>query len=165
MFPYPATSRDKAAPDIKIANLMDKDALSQTPTLRDERVVIKDTKTGKVYGVKTMTGISTKRSKRVTEAKDDIDANDIETALTQDTLTEIKRNIRQGAQDLAQEWKNALELTQKAYDVAGALRPGPDEKIAWSQYEDCIKYAVQQLARARGLSGSWRMTELGLKSV
>lgn len=78
--------------------------------------------------------------------------------LPEAVLSEIKKNIRNGAKDTDQKWSNALELTQKAYDVAGVQRPTPDMKNAWKQYEQMLEFAVQQLANFRGLKGDWRMS-------
>jgi hypothetical protein len=33
-------------------------------------------------------------------------------------------------------------------------------EAAWKQYEEMIKHAVQELAKARGMDGDWRMTAL-----
>ncbi len=71
---------------------------------------------------------------------------------------EIKKNIRKGAKDTTQKWANALELVQKAYEVASVERPTPDMSGAWKQYEENIQYAVQQLAKIRGIDGDWRMS-------
>jgi len=78
--------------------------------------------------------------------------------LPQDVLTAIKSNIRKGAQDLKQKWANALELVHKAYEVEGAQRPTPDMDAAWKQYEENLQYAVQQLAKNRGMKDDWRMS-------
>lgn len=79
-------------------------------------------------------------------------------ALPEDTVSEIQKNVRAGAKDLDQKWANALELTHKAYEVAGVQRPTPDMKNAWKQYEEILQYAVQQLSRYRGIDGDWRMS-------
>lgn len=78
--------------------------------------------------------------------------------LPEDVFSEIQKNIRDGAKDLDQHWANALELTQKAYEVAGVQRPTPDMKNAWKQYEENLQYAVEQLAKYRGMDGDWRMS-------
>jgi hypothetical protein len=83
---------------------------------------------------------------------DDLDA------LPPDIINEIKKNIREGSKDLTQQWPNALSLVHKAYEVAVVERPDPSLKQAWKQYETMITYAVQQLAKDRGISGDWRMT-------
>lgn len=79
-------------------------------------------------------------------------------ALPEDVMSEIRKNIKNGAKDQEQKWANALELVHKAYEVAGIQRPSPDMKNAWKQYEQNLEYAVQQLAKYRGLKGDWRMS-------
>jgi hypothetical protein len=83
---------------------------------------------------------------------DDLDA------LPPDIMTELQKNIRDGSKDQTQKWANALELVHKAYEVAGVERPTPDLKNAWKQYEENLSYAVQQLAKYRGMDGDWRMS-------
>lgn len=83
---------------------------------------------------------------------DDLDA------LTPDVMSEVQKNIRDGAKDIQQKWANSLELVHKAYDVASVHRPTPDLKAAWKQYEENLMYAVQQLAKFRGMEGDWRMS-------
>jgi len=78
--------------------------------------------------------------------------------LPADVLKSIKTNIRKGAEDLNQDWGNALELLQKAYEVEGVQRPSPSMEAGWKQYEENLQYAVQQLAKNRGLDGDWRMS-------
>lgn len=79
-------------------------------------------------------------------------------ALPEDAMSELQKNIRAGAKDIEQKWANALELVHKAYEVTGIQRPTPDMKNAWKQYEENLEYAVQQLAKYRGLNGDWRMS-------
>jgi hypothetical protein len=78
--------------------------------------------------------------------------------LPADVVSELQKNIRNGAKDTDQLWANALELTHKAYDVEGVQRPNPDMAAAWKQYEENLQYAVQQLAKYRGMDGNWRMS-------
>lgn len=78
--------------------------------------------------------------------------------LPPDVVSEIQKNIRDGAKDIQQKWANALELIHKAYEVAGVQRPTPDMRKAWKQYEENTLYAVQQLAKYRGMDGDWRMS-------
>lgn len=78
--------------------------------------------------------------------------------LPQDVLTAIRSNIRKGAEDLQQQWANALELVHKAYEVEGVQRPDPTMDAAWKQYEEVLQYAVQQLAKNRGMEADWRMS-------
>lgn len=79
-------------------------------------------------------------------------------ALTDDTIKELKKNIRDGAKDVEQRWANALELVHKAYEVAEVQRPDITMRDAWKQYESLIRFAVNELANTRGMDGEWRMT-------
>ena len=85
------------------------------------------------------------------------EGNDL-SRLPQDVMTAIKSNIRKGAEDLKQKWANALELVHKAYEIEGVQRPTPDMDAAWKQYEENLQYAVQQLAKNRGMDDDWRMS-------
>lgn len=78
--------------------------------------------------------------------------------LPNDVMVSIRSNIRKGAEDLQQNWANALELVHKAYEVEGVQRPDPSLKDAWKQYEENLQYAVQQLSTNRGSDGDWRMS-------
>ena len=75
-------------------------------------------------------------------------------------IAEIKKNIGKGAKDLAQNWKDALELVNKAFQVANVRRPTPNDKAAWKQYEALIQHGVRELAKTRGLSGNWRTSTM-----
>jgi len=88
----------------------------------------------------------------ITEKSDDL------SRLPKDVMTSIKRNIRKGAEDLQLKWANALELVHKAYQIEGVERPDPTMDTAWSQYEENLQFAVQQLASNRGMDGDWRMS-------
>lgn len=98
-------------------------------------------------------------------------------------VSKIRSNIRHGAQNTSQKWANALELVQKAYQVAANMgrevsakgkpskfaqqvmvakikieRPSPEQTDAWKQYEELIQFAVEELAKTRGVKGDWRMS-------
>jgi len=75
-----------------------------------------------------------------------------------DKFKAIQKNIRDGANDIAQKWANALELLHRAYKVANVERPSPEMTDAWKQYEENLHYAVQQLSKARGMDADWRMS-------
>ena len=84
-------------------------------------------------------------------------------ALTPAGVDELEKLIRDGVKPdketgQIQQWSNALELVHKAYQVGGVQRPTPDMREAWKQYEKLIAYAVEQLARTRGINGDWRMS-------
>lgn len=87
-----------------------------------------------------------------------LEKGDALNALPEDTFNDIQKRIKDGAKDLDQYWANALELVHKAYEVEAVQRPTPDLKDAWEQYEENIAYAVEQLAKYRGLDGDWRMS-------
>jgi hypothetical protein len=114
-----------------------------------------DTKTGAFYGTRTiMTKEGTKLSFKehlILEASED----DI-TLLPQSVISELKKLIRQGAADLQQAWKNALELVHTAYHVGHVRLPRPDQGGAWKQYCDLISFGVKQLSDHRGIDGKWR---------
>lgn len=112
---------------------------------------------GKVYGSKA---IMTKEQAKPTFIDHLINEGDDITLLPERVIGEIKSNIRKGAQDLAQKWKNALELVHKAYQVANVRRPTPDQKGAWKQYEQMIQHGVRQLVATRGLNGEWRTSNV-----
>jgi hypothetical protein len=97
----------------------------------------------------------------VVEGKDDL------SIVPEDAIKDIKKNIRDGAADLEQDWANAMELTHKAYSVAGVERPTPSERSAWTQYEEMLQLAVNELADARKLSKdkSWRMSSTVFKEA
>lgn len=78
--------------------------------------------------------------------------------LPSDIIAELQYKIRKGSQDLKQRWANALELVHRAYEVVGVQRPTPEMSDAWKQYESLIQYAVQRLAKDRGMTDDWRMS-------
>ena len=92
--------------------------------------------------------------KNITEKKDDL------SALPDGELGKVKSNISKGAKDTEQLWANALELVHTGYEVAQIQRPDITMEAAWKQYEEMIQYAVQELAKARGMDGDWRMSAL-----
>jgi len=154
---------DKTGTPMKYHNTMDKKrrGVGAKTKVRPETVVIKDSKTGKVYGRRTLVQKSTESldTSLLTSLLDHvIESNDDITLLPQQVLGEIKKNIRKGAADLEQKWRDALELVNKAYQVANVRRPLPDQKGAWEQYEEMIQYGVRELFRTRGINGEWRMT-------
>lgn len=97
----------------------------------------------------------------ISEAKEDM------SIVPEDAMKDIKKNIKDGAADLEQDWANALELVQKAYSVAGVERPTPSMRGAWTQYEEMITFAVNELADAYKLTGnkSWRMSSTIFKEA
>jgi|SRR5271157_1290265 len=90
--------------------------------------------------------------------KTQINEEDDPEELPPDVMSEVQKNIRDGAKDVQQKWSNALELVHKAYEVAAVQRPTPDMRKGWKQYEENLTYAVQQLAKFRGMDADWRMS-------
>lgn len=79
--------------------------------------------------------------------------------LEDDTIKELRKNIRDGAEDLDQDWANALELVHKAYKIAGVERPTPAEQGGWKQYEELLQFAVEEMAGNRkDFNSNWRMS-------
>jgi hypothetical protein len=115
-----------------------------------------NSKTGAYYGSKT---IMTKETKTFTEFLITENSSDEITTLPDKVLRELKSLIRKGAADLQQNWKDALELTNKAYHIGNVRKPTPDQKGAWKQYTDLLTFGVQQLSATRGRDGKWRKTE------
>ena len=118
-----------------------------------------DSKTGKFYGTKTiMTKETTLPTFQEFLQLNEADKDDI-TSLPERVVAELKSLIGKGAKDLAQAWKNALELVNTAYHVSSVRLPRPDQKGAWRQYDELIKHAVKQLAASRAINGNWRVTD------
>lgn len=95
------------------------------------------------------------------EDKDDL------SIIPADAIKDIKKNIKDGAHDLEQNWANAMELVHKSFSVAGVERVSPAERSAWKQYEEMLMFAVNELADARKLSKnkSWRMSSTVFKEA
>lgn len=124
--------------------------------LKNRKVVDRSSKDGVVYGSKaimTKEHVGTFIEHLIAEGSD-------LSSLPEKVVGEIKGNIRKGAQDLAQQWKNALELVHTAFRVSNVRLPTPDQKGAWKQYETLIQYGVRQLSATRGLDGEWRMSSI-----
>lgn len=153
---------DKKATEMKYHNTMDKKrrGVGASTKVRPETVVIRDTNTGKVYGRRTLWQKSTENEMKFLASLLSMltEANDL-TTLPDQVIGEIRKLVRKGAQDLEQDWTNALELVNKAYQVANVRRPAPDQKGAWKQYEELITDAVKELHKTRGIKGKWRMTD------
>lgn len=145
----------QSAGDMSIPSQYDNKDFGKKTKAVAKKITIKSSgKDGKFYGARA---IMTKESKTFSEYL--IESDDL-SLLPDAVIGEIKSNIRSGAKDLEQKWKNALELVHKAYQVTNVRRPTPDQKGAWKQYEDLIKYGVQQLSATRGIDGEWRMSNV-----
>lgn len=147
-----------SSPEMKIPSQYDNVDWGAKTKVVNRKVTSKSTGTGTVYGSKA---IMTKEQISALSFSDYLLLEDDKiTALPEQIVAEIKKNISAGAKDLAQQWKNALELTHKAYQVANVHLPQPDHKAAWKQYEEMIRFAVSKLAATRGLDGSWRTSNM-----
>jgi hypothetical protein len=115
------------------------------------KVVLKSTDgSGETWGSKTI--LTKEDTDYLLEDADEL------TSVPEVLIRQIKTLIRKGAEDTSQQWENALELTNKAYQVANVPLPDPSKKGAWDQYETMISFAVKQLAATRGVSGKWRVS-------
>lgn len=128
-----------------------------------------DSNTGKFYGSRAIMTKETNTHIRfgdflLSEANSQKDLDSI-TTVPDKVIGEIKSLIKKGASDLAQAWKNALELTNTAYHVANVRLPRPDQKGAWSQYMDMITFSVRQLSASRGINGKWRVEPSSIKEA
>jgi hypothetical protein len=162
---YPSTENefDRSAALMKNPNTLDKAwrGVGKKKGVRAEKVTIKDSNTGKTYGTRTIMQKTTESTSfieyLITEGAADI------TVLPERIIKEIRKNIRGGAADLEQQWKNALELVNTAFKVSNIRLPLPDQKGAWKQYEDLIQYGVKQMHELRGIDGDWRITRSSLR--
>lgn len=134
--------------------------------VRAEKIVMRDTKTGRIYGSRVVYQKVTSENLiaellALNEANEEV----VDEPLPEIVVGELKSNIRKGAKDIEQNWKNALELVHKAYEVSSVRRPTPDTPQPWKQYEQLIQFAVRQLANTRGMSGEWRMSQAVTESA
>lgn len=146
----------KKAKKMKIPAQMDNRDYGKKSTAVARNVSLIDTKTGQCYGTRTIMTKEEDKPISFQEFLAEADKEDI-TALPDKVVGEIKSNIGKGAKDLAQAWKNALELTNTAYHVSSVRLPKPEQKGAWKQYMDLIAHAVRQLSATRGIDGKWRV--------
>lgn len=119
---------------------------------------VKDTKTGKLYWAPAV--METFSDFLINEASSDAKITEKITTLPEIVIGELKKLISKGAKDMAQNWKDAGELVNTAYHVARIRRPIPDQRGAWKQYEELLKYGVQQLWNTRGNKGQWRASDV-----
>ena len=72
-----------------------------------------------------------------------------------DTMVSIKKEINKNCKDLEQHWKNAVEVVNHSFNELDIPIPTANLNARWVQYKECLKYAIQSLADARGLNGDW----------
>jgi hypothetical protein len=142
--------------EMKIPSQYDNVDWGAKTKLVNRKVSSFSTKDGTVYGSKAL---MTKEHK-LTFIGHLISESDDPTMLPDMVISELKSNIRKGAKDLEQKWKNALELVHKAYHVSNVQLPTPTKKGAWKQYEELIRFGVQQLSATRGIKGEWRTSSV-----
>lgn len=91
---------------------------------------------------------------------------EVTTAIRHSLMEKIRKLIRKGARDEEARWPSALDLVHQAYKMAGVDRPVPSMEEAWSQYEEVIQFAVDELANAteKGIrDDSWKTTSTSTK--
>jgi len=120
---------------------------------------VKDTKNNKVYWTPAIAESNTFKQFLLSENTDIKQLEKI-TSLPQTVISELKKLISQGAKDVAQDWEDALELVNTAYHISNIRRPNPDQRGAWKQYEELLKFGVHALADTRGPSNKWRSSDV-----
>jgi hypothetical protein len=126
---------------------------------KNHKFSVRDTKTGQTYQNPAIAETLTLKSYLIKEATDE-KLHDKLTTLPEVVIKELKKLIKKGAIDVAQNWENGAELVNTAYHVARIRRPVPNQKGAWKQYEELLKYGVHQLWNSRGNQGSWRAADV-----
>ena len=126
---------------------------------KNHKFSVRDTKNNKLYWSPALAECSSFKQYLLSE-NTDIKQLDKITSLPQMVLSELKKLISQGAKDVTQNWKDALELVNTAYHVANIRRPNPDQRGAWKQYEELLKFGVHALYDSKGSSGDWRAADV-----
>lgn len=160
----PGTENEVSAksPEMKIPSQYDNKDWGKVKKLVNRKVSYKERgSTGKFYGSRA---IMTKEGKMPTFIDHLFEGSDY-SAYPDSVLGEIRKNISTGAKDLAQNWKDALELVHKAFEVANVRRPTPNDKAAWKQYEALIQFGVRELAKTRGINGKWRTSTMLMREA
>lgn len=147
---------------MKIPNQLDNVDYGAKRKVTTRKVEFRDTATGELFGSRTIATKEALRTSFIDHLMERNELNDL-TLMPDAVLSEIKKNIRDGAKDTTQLWSNALELVNKAYQVTNIRIPAPEHKGAWKQYEDMISYGVSELARVRGIGGKWRSSEVMMR--
>lgn len=97
--------------------------------------------------------------KNITEAeKNEIQFKDSEPTepLPELIFSKVKRKVRDGAKDYDQEWDNAIDLVDWAFQELDLQRPLASHK-RWSQYKELVQEAVKELHKARGDNPMWHL--------
>ena len=121
---------------------------------------VKDTKNGKTYWTPSIMEGNISFTDYLIQESSEQKILDKLTTLPDLVVSELKKLISKGAKDFAQDWSDAAELVNTAYHVARIRRPIPDQRGAWKQYEELLKYGVQQLWNTRGNKANWRTSRV-----
>lgn len=93
-------------------------------------------------------------------------APEVTTQVRYSLIEKIKKLIRKGARDEDSKWASALDLVHQAYKMAEVDRPVPSMEEAWTQYEEVIEFAVEELqvATEKGIrDDSWKTMSTSTK--
>ncbi len=162
---YPASENELARKSKEMNNTgsmpkqMDNKDYGKKRKAKNHKFSVKDSKTGQTYQTPAIAERLTLTGFLIQEAVDE-KIHDKLTTLPEIVIKELKKLIRKGALDLAQNWSDAKELTDTAFHVSRIRRPIPTQRSAWKQYEELLKYGVQQLWNTRGSTGSWRKSDV-----
>lgn len=137
----------------KLPNQLDNKDYGKKRKAKFHKFNVVDTKTGKLYW---SPAIAESFSQFLIQEANESKILDKLTSLPDVVISELKKLIRKGAEDLSQDWKHAAELVNTAYKVANIRRPNPDQRGAWKNYEDLLKYGVKMMYNVRGPKGKWR---------
>ena len=143
--PNVENSFSKSSSEMKIPNQYDNVDWGKRTKIVKRKVTSKSSgKDGTIFGSKAILTKENMSFKQYLQEAEDL------TLLPDSVIGELKKNIKLGAKDLTQRWKDALELVRKAYQVSNVRIPLPVRRGAWRQFEELIKFAVVELSKARG---------------
>lgn len=126
---------------------------------RSHKFTVKDTNNGNTYWIPSIKESNTFAQYLIQE-NSDAKLLDKITTLPEMVISQLKKLIGKGAKDLEQNWEDAKELVDTAYHVLQVRRPVPDQKGAWKQYTDLLRFGVEMLWKARGNKGEWRSSKV-----
>lgn len=163
LYPGSENQFDKSAKEMSIPNMMDNKDYGKPSKVGPRKIMVRSSgKPPRFYGART---IMTKEGTYPTFMEWLNEGEEDYSALPDLVVSEIKKNIRAGARDTTQQWKDALELVHRAYFVANVRRPVPTDTAAWEQYMTLVRTGVKELAATRGLTGDWRLTRPMIKEA
>jgi hypothetical protein len=79
-------------------------------------------------------------------------SDDVNVGFPNDTISVIQKEINKNAKDFDKEWKNAIELTEFAFNELKIKLPMAFMKERWGQYIKLLEYAVKTLSDSRGIN-------------